>query len=313
MSGVRVFSFHIGDSDSEQVQTNSSRSTSSDSSSDSRDDRTDSRQRIVGDPVRAESGEKISFRTRRGSASLRVSVLEHLGQDVGLHTWPSAVVLGEYLWQQQGLIQGRSVIELGAGTGLCGLLCAKLGARVTLTDAHTQSQVLSTLQRAAEQNGFSCTDTTGTGCMRTHNTEEGHSGSDQTFPHPSSSNVVRVMPLTWGDLNPDVFNLPPADVIIGADVLYDASAFEPLLATAHFLLGLKQGSVFITAYQARSTHASLHLLMQSWGLTCIHMVSADDFMPANKLATLGGSEIYVAVIASVADPFIPSHMVALYL
>ncbi|CAI5975763.1 unnamed protein product [Closterium sp. NIES-64] len=231
---------------------------------------------------------------------------QHLGQHVGLHTWPSAVVLAEYLWQHRGVIQGRSVIELGAGTGLCGILCAKLGAQVTLTDAHSQTQVLSSLHQVAELNGFSCRGVeacSASGKESGEYRERVESGKLGEFEQASSlpDGGVSVEPLTWGDMSHQVFQLPPADVIIGADVLYDASAFDPLLSTVHLLLGLKRGSVFITAYQARSTHASLHLLMQSWGLTCIHMVSADEFMPSNKLATLGGSEIYVAVIATVAD------------
>ena len=32
------------------------------------------------------------------------------------------------LVEAPGLVQGRSVLELGAGVGLCGLLAAKLGA-----------------------------------------------------------------------------------------------------------------------------------------------------------------------------------------
>ncbi|CAI5477395.1 unnamed protein product [Closterium sp. Yama58-4] len=276
------------------------------------------RGRLFGYAGSETSGASSGFKTHSESPSLRVSVIEHLGQHVGLHTWPSAVVLAEYLWQQREVIKGKRVIELGAGTGLCGILCAKLGAQVTLTDAHSQAQVLYSLHQAAELNGLSCTG--GVKDCQAPKREPGGSGESgecgkavkcEDLSSPPSGGVS-VVPLTWGDVSQQVFQLPPSDVIIGADVLYDASAFDPLLSTVHLLLGLKRGSVFITAYQARSTHASLHLLMQSWGLICVHMVSADDFMPANKIATLGGSEIYVAVIASVADSLLPSNMVALY-
>ncbi|CAI5493512.1 unnamed protein product [Closterium sp. Naga37s-1] len=288
MSAIRVYYFHIGDSTSDFGHTNRSRIDSDDIRSTSncgRDDRTDSelRKRRLGYASSEKSGVSNSSTTHSESPSLRVSVIEHLGQHVGLHTWPSAVVLAEYLWQHRGVIQGRSVIELGAGTGLCGILCAKLGAQVTLTDAHSQTQVLSSLHQVAELNGFSCRGVeacSASGKESGEYRERVESGKLGEFEQASSlpDGGVSVESLTWGDMSHQVFQLPPADVIIGADVLYDASAFDPLLSTVHLLLGLKRGSVFITAYQARSTHASLNLLMQSWGLTCVHIPSAPPFL-----------------------------------
>jgi predicted nicotinamide N-methyase len=59
-----------------------------------------------------------------------------VSSEFGLFLWPSAHVLAKYLWAgREGLIRGKSVIELGAGCGLPGLLCARAGAtRVVLTD-----------------------------------------------------------------------------------------------------------------------------------------------------------------------------------
>jgi predicted nicotinamide N-methyase len=46
------------------------------------------------------------------------------------------------------------VLELGAGTALPGLLLAKLGACVTLTDAVHQPEVLANLEAACRVNGL---------------------------------------------------------------------------------------------------------------------------------------------------------------
>ena len=45
----------------------------------------------------------------------------------GLRTWEAALHLGTYLCSEEGrkLIQGKSIIELGAGTGFLSILCAK--------------------------------------------------------------------------------------------------------------------------------------------------------------------------------------------
>jgi predicted nicotinamide N-methyase len=56
----------------------------------------------------------------------------------GLRTWESALHLGKYLATNAGIekVRGKNILELGGGTGLLSILCAKhLGAaRVTATD-----------------------------------------------------------------------------------------------------------------------------------------------------------------------------------
>ncbi|XP_046839201.1 protein N-lysine methyltransferase METTL21D-like [Xenia sp. Carnegie-2017] len=58
----------------------------------------------------------------------------HIG-DVGCVVWDAALVLAKYLentrWSD---LNGRSVIELGAGTGLISLCCCLAGADVVCTD-----------------------------------------------------------------------------------------------------------------------------------------------------------------------------------
>lgn len=47
--------------------------------------------------------------------------------------WPAARGLAAYLWQAEG-IAGLKALELGAGTGLCGIVAALKGAEVMQTD-----------------------------------------------------------------------------------------------------------------------------------------------------------------------------------
>lgn len=55
--------------------------------------------------------------------------------DSGGRVWSSAAVLCRWLASNKELVRGRSVLELGCGTGAVGLHAAALGAhRVTLTD-----------------------------------------------------------------------------------------------------------------------------------------------------------------------------------
>lgn len=51
----------------------------------------------------------------------------------GVLLWESALVLGDVL-AECGFVRGADVLELGAGTGVAGLVAAGLGARVVQTD-----------------------------------------------------------------------------------------------------------------------------------------------------------------------------------
>ena len=56
--------------------------------------------------------------------------------DVGCVVWDAALLLAKYLeFKSHDLgISGANVVELGAGTGFCGLMAATLGANVILSD-----------------------------------------------------------------------------------------------------------------------------------------------------------------------------------
>ncbi|KAF5934584.1 hypothetical protein HYC85_030755, partial [Camellia sinensis] len=67
---------------------------------------------------------------------------QSMKEEYGLFVWPCSVVLAEYVWQQRSRFSGVSVIELGAGTSLPGLVAAKVGSDVTLTDDSNRPEVL---------------------------------------------------------------------------------------------------------------------------------------------------------------------------
>ena len=55
--------------------------------------------------------------------------------DIGGEVWPAAAAMCAWLANHTAEVQGRRVLELGSGTGACGLYAAALGAsRVLLTD-----------------------------------------------------------------------------------------------------------------------------------------------------------------------------------
>ncbi|KAF5753065.1 methyltransferase-like protein 23 isoform X1 [Tripterygium wilfordii] len=183
-----------------------------------------------------------------------VSIIENMKEEYGLFVWPCSKILAEYVWQQRSRFSGTSVVELGAGTALPGLVAAKLGADVTLTDNSDGVEVLDNVKRVCELNKIKC----------------------------------KVLGLTWGVWDASIFNLQPK-IILGADVFYDASAFDDLFATVTFLLQNSPGSVFITTYHNRSGNHLIEFLMVKWGLKCAKLLDAFSFMPSYKASGLSGN------------------------
>jgi predicted nicotinamide N-methyase len=69
----------------------------------------------------------------------------------GVVLWPAAIALAHEIATRTGEFRGRSVLELGAGTGLPGVVAASLGAAVVQTDR--QELALAVARRTAARNG----------------------------------------------------------------------------------------------------------------------------------------------------------------
>ncbi|KAL4075704.1 putative methyltransferase-domain-containing protein [Scleroderma citrinum] len=115
--------------------------------------------------------------------------------------WPAGEVLSNYIaLRGERYCQGRTILELGSGTGLVGLVAGALGGRVWLTD---QIPLLGIMQENVVLNNL------------------------QSF--------VTVAELNWGDkVGPEI---PCPDVILAADCVYYEPAFPLLVKTLSDLSG----------------------------------------------------------------------------
>ncbi len=107
----------------------------------------------------------------------------------GLMLWESAVGLGEELASRTPPIAGKTVLELGAGLGLSGVVAAALGAHVTQTD-HDLSALAACIKTASLNN----------------------------IP------AIRCVPGDWHAWR----DMSHYDLIIGADIAYDTDDHEAL-------------------------------------------------------------------------------------
>ena len=120
---------------------------------------------------------------------LSISNLDHL--PYGLLLWESAVGLSQRLVEEPGLVEGKRVLELGAGTGLPGLVARSLGAHVWQTDQ--MEDVLSIAALNERENALA---------------------------------GIRRFRADWRDW----VEQASFDVILGADILYDAAMYGSIAA-----------------------------------------------------------------------------------
>ena len=144
--------------------------------------------------------------------------------------WDAAVVLSKYLSLNSRIVADQKVLELGAGTGLVGICCHKLGAKQVISTDH--SDVI----HVTEEN-FKLNNIDG-GC---------------------------VSPLNWGG---DVrkFKSMDFDVIIGADVIYIQDTFSDLLKTLNELSTEKTALYLSCKIRYDRDTSFLNLLRESFSV-----------------------------------------------
>jgi predicted nicotinamide N-methyase len=72
-------------------------------------------------------------------------------QPYGVALWPASIAMAHELAARGEALAGRRVLELGAGTGLPGIVAAAFGAHVVQTDRHALA--LDVCRRNGERNG----------------------------------------------------------------------------------------------------------------------------------------------------------------
>jgi predicted nicotinamide N-methyase len=142
--------------------------------------------------------------------------------------WPSSLFLARALLATPALVAGKRVVDVGCGLGVAGVAAALAGAQSTmLCDRNTFACSFALLTAAA--NGLFPTPLADTAAA-------GERQLPSSLPHAGSAGMgsVSALELDW--------HTPPAalraafDVMLCADVLYDATAAEPVAALALHLL-----------------------------------------------------------------------------
>ncbi|XP_014561268.1 hypothetical protein COCVIDRAFT_22622 [Bipolaris victoriae FI3] len=147
----------------------------------------------------------------------------------GLRTWEAALLLGSYLASESGhvFINQKRVFELGAGTGMLSILCAKHLDVAGIVSTDGDEAVVDAIKTNLFLNGLDVDD--------------------------DSSCQVRTAALKWGypvdaTTFSEDYGMEVPDVVIGADVTYDKSVIPRLVSTLREFFDLNPALlVFISA------------------------------------------------------------------
>lgn len=132
---------------------------------------------------------------------------DETAQSTGVTLWQAAPRLSHYLVSTtEEFVAGKSILELGAGLGLCGMVAHHLGAKyVALTDADTI-----TLER-----------------MRMN--------VEKNCPNNSDEHSIGCRQLIWNNMI-QMEECGNFDTILGADVIYTIESLDPLFDTVAYFL-----------------------------------------------------------------------------
>ena len=131
----------------------------------------------------------------------------------GLALWPSAIALAHEIAARSDQARGRHVLELGAGTGLPGIVASSLGARVVQTDK--QSAALHLCRLNGERNSVSGLDYRLADWSEWNDTTryDWILGADILYPKPMHGHLTRIFDA----------NLAPGGRVLLADPFRKAS------------------------------------------------------------------------------------------
>lgn len=193
---------------------------------------------LLPEAVEAQKKAVVTYRLSLLPSPTCIDILENrtlisAGGTTGLRTWEAALHMGQFLCANRSLIEGKRVLELGAGTGYLSIICAKcLGAdHVTASDG--SEEVVDSLPDNLVLNRVECK------------------------YDPAATGIVTPKLLKWGHAlmgteEAEWNGGQKVDVVIGADVTYDSRVVPLLVATMRELIGLYPGVDIIVADAQRN-------------------------------------------------------------
>ncbi|POS82552.1 hypothetical protein EPUL_005155 [Erysiphe pulchra] len=154
----------------------------------------------------------------------------------GHYLWNAGRVISSYLELHPGLVRGKKVLELGAGAGLPSLVCAHLEAECVVATDYPDAALIENLKRNIESFKNKAEKS---GDVKSRILVEGHCWGE------NCQNILNHVIVSDGEK-------PGFDVLVLADLLFNHSEHEKLLATVQSTLKKQEDAealVFFTPYR----------------------------------------------------------------
>lgn len=159
----------------------------------------------------------------------------------GLCTWEAALALADYLLEHPNQLQGKNVLELGAGTGLLGILLKHKALKLPV------GQVLVTDGSNA--------------CVKLM-----HDNISLNFDDASEEATPQCAQLRWHEIKEFPWSKYAApDLLLAADVIYDDTQFSSLLAALDFVYELRGNRCEMLLASTVRNVDTLHTFMEQLG------------------------------------------------
>ncbi|KAL7328458.1 hypothetical protein PS15p_206727 [Mucor circinelloides] len=197
---------------------------------------------------------RISYSNRTDADEIHVLIEEVLDAAYGCYIWPSALVMGEFVWHQRDLFKNKTVLELGAGTSIPSIVVGKStpSAHLILSDI---PEILPVVRN----------------CIMLNDIHGAWIQAIEWGQFGAENSVDTLIDRVEKERNTKI------DYILGSDTFYEPSQFENLLVTVSFIIQKHNGSCrFYTTYQERSPKRSIQYLLDKWKLKC-RQISKESF------------------------------------
>ncbi|XP_075155103.1 protein-lysine N-methyltransferase EEF2KMT [Haematobia irritans] len=145
----------------------------------------------------------------------------------GLCSWQASLALADFMLHHQDLIRNKSILELGAGTGLCGFILYKMCETRDLLLSDGSPQCVELMCESIKRNFPTAKEM-----------------AEEPRKYIWNDKFLQCSVVPWNCINDikEVCTLKP-DVLLASDVVYDDTCFEDLSFAIDYVFKLKENAV----------------------------------------------------------------------
>uniref|UniRef100_A0A6B2LAN9 Methyltransferase-like protein 22 n=1 Tax=Arcella intermedia TaxID=1963864 RepID=A0A6B2LAN9_9EUKA len=178
-----------------------------------------------------EEGDFVLKRPKKQRTEV-LTIVHHMDTSihyVGLQVWRGALLLGDFILNNQELFKNATIMELGCGSGFSGLIASRIAKKCYLTDF--DEEVLKNCQRNVSLNSHLFEKDPNSDQLITQVKKLDLQQNHLNFPHSLLSLDSQFQ---W--TNSDIENLKDLSIIIGADIIYSNSLTDSIFNFIQSLL-----------------------------------------------------------------------------